>query len=133
MSPETGLRFGNLWIACGAGFVALVIFLSLTPNPVDAPVVIGMKTGHMLAYCWLMFWFSQIYQGTTQRIGIALALVLMGVGLEYIQGTTTYRHFAYSDMRDNAIGVMLGWICAHTPLRHLLPWVDSAIPVRRST
>ena len=69
-----------------------------------------VKVGHFLAYAWLMFWYSQLYERLRTRALIALGFVLMGVALEYLQGLTPHRTFGYADMRDNAIGVAAGWL-----------------------
>jgi hypothetical protein len=104
------------WLAAGAGFVALVIYLSLTPDPLAVPSVEDVKTGHVLAYFWLMLWFSQAWRGNLPRLGLAVALVGLGVALEYAQRQTGYRTFAYADMRDDLIGVAAGWVAASTML-----------------
>jgi VanZ family protein len=109
------LRHRNAWIACGSGFVLLVIYLSLTPHPLDVPSVYDLKTGHILAYAWLMFWFSQIYPRSIARIVLGVAFVALGIALEYIQALVG-RDFSYTDMRDDGIGVVLGGILALTPL-----------------
>ncbi len=123
---QKSLRHRTAWVLCGMGFVALVIYLSLTPNPLDVPRVAGIKSGHFIAYAWCMFWFSQIYRSTAQRVVIAIALCLLGIGLEYVQGWVG-RDFAYSDMRDDAIGVAAGWIAAATPLSNILAYVDDKL------
>jgi hypothetical protein len=128
MEPLKPLRLRRLWLSMGMGFVFLVIYLSLTPHPIRAPVWWNFKVGHMLAYCWLMFWYLQIYRGWKERAWIAVALCGMGVALEFVQGMTGYRHFAYSDMRDNAIGVAAGLTFAFTPLRDALFVVESRMP-----
>ena len=109
------MRLRRAWLAGGAAFVALVIFLSLTPQPLQVPSVGPFKAGHVAAYTWLMLWFAQVYRGGV-RAGIALALVAMGIVLEYLQDFTGHRTFAYTDMRDNAIGVAIGLMLAATPL-----------------
>lgn len=73
-----------------------------------------------MAYAWLMWWFGQIYAHRPARLLTAIALVGMGVALEYAQGLTGYRTFAYSDMRDNAFGVLVGWIIVAWSGRSLL-------------
>ena len=114
------MKIRRAWLAGGAAFVALVIYLSLTPDPLKVPDVAGLKAGHIAAYTWLMLWFAQIYRGRT-RGAIAIALVVMGVILEYLQDFTGHRTFAYSDMRDNAIGVCIGFaLAAWTPLGHVV-------------
>jgi len=109
------MKIRRAWLAAGAGFVALVIYLSLTPNPLQVPSVGPFKAGHIAAYTWLMLWFAQVYRGP-RRGAIAIGLALMGVVLEYLQDFTGHRTFSYTDMRDNAIGVTIGFALALTPL-----------------
>jgi VanZ family protein len=99
----------------GTAFVLLVIFLSLTPKPLQVPDVGPFKAGHMLAYAWLMLWFAQL-TAMRRRLAIGVALAAMGVVLEYLQDFTGHRTFAYTDMRDNALGVAIGFALALTPL-----------------
>ena len=122
---ETDLVYKKTWLALGAAFVLLVIYLSLTTHPIDAPTIDGFKSGHVLAYGWLMFWYLQIYRSRGRVLSIALGLCLMGVTLEFLQGMTNYRHFGYSDMRDNAIGVVIGLLLGLTPMRNLLARVET--------
>lgn len=112
-------RLDAFWIACGAAFVAYVVYLSVTPDPIRAPTIDGFKTGHIVAYLWLMLWFAQVARTFASRLVTAILLCLLGIGLEYVQMGTGYRHFAYSDMVDDAIGVAAGWLLACTPLGHL--------------
>ena len=117
------LKHRNAWIVGGAGFVLLVIYLSVTPHPLDIPSFHGLKTGHILAYAWLMFWFSQIYRRTPARMVLGVAFIALGIALEYIQGLVG-RDFAYTDMRDDAIGVVIGSILAFTPLGGTLATIE---------
>ena len=121
---EPQLRYRSAWIALGAIFVAAVIYLSLTPDPLSAPSIDGFKTGHILAYFWITFWFAQIWRKPSQRVSIAIAFTLMGVALEYVQLATGYRRFAYADMVDNGIGAALGFAAAFTALGRTLVAVD---------
>jgi VanZ family protein len=117
MSGEGGaLRYRTLWLAVGYGLVALVVYLSLTPSPPDVPQVLSVKTGHLVAYAVLMLWFAQIYGSLRTRLVLFAAFVLMGVGLELLQGLTSYRSFAPADMVDNALGALIGFALASTPL-----------------
>jgi VanZ family protein len=109
------LKVRRAWLAGGAAFVLLVIYLSLTPDPLQVPNVGPFKAGHMAAYAWLMLWFAQLTD-LRDRVRIGLVLVAMGIVLEYLQDFTGHRTFAYSDMRDNAIGVAIGFTLALTPL-----------------
>ena len=124
MNAEGALRYRNFWLAVGYGLVGLVIYLSITPEPIDVGKVEGVKVGHFFAYFVLMLWFSQLYQSWRTRLGVAAAFVLMGVGLEYTQGLTSYRSFAYADMMDNAIGVALGLAMGSTPAGSALARIE---------
>lgn len=94
----------------------LVAWLSVTPDPIPAPTVDEFKTGHIAAYTWLMLWFAQVARTARWRLATALLLCALGIALEYVQLGTGYRHFSYSDMADDAIGVAAGWVLALTPL-----------------
>jgi len=123
------------WIGFGVMFVLLVVYLSVTPDPLRAPTVENFKTGHILAYLWCMLWFAQALRRSRERIVVASFLVLLGIALEYVQRATGYRHFAYSDMVDDAIGVGVGWLLSFTPLGRLLgrqPRGDEARPHARA-
>jgi hypothetical protein len=125
MNEHVSERLRSLWLAIGCGFVVLVIYLSLTPDPPDVPARGGLKTGHLIAYAWLMLWFAQtIRRG---RIWLALSLCGLGIALEYVQGMTDYRGFEYSDMLINSSGVALGWLLAQTPLQNVLRALEAAL------
>jgi hypothetical protein len=121
------LRHRRAWIVIGLSFVLLVIYLSLTPHPIDAPSWMNFKLGHILAYAWLMFWYAQVYHSSGPRAAIGFALLAMGIGLEYVQGMVG-RDFAYSDMRDDGIGIAIGLTLALTPLGRALELVERKWP-----
>ena len=111
----------------GLGFILLVVYLSLTPHPIDAPSWMNFKLGHILAYAWLMFWFTQIHDSSGTRAAIGLAFLAMGIGLEYVQGMVG-RDFSYTDMRDDGIGIVIGLTLAVTPLGRALELVERRWP-----
>ena len=121
------LHLRPLWLAVGWAGVALVIYLSLTSSPLPSGEVLGFDFAHAVAYACLMFWFAQLYEGRGERAVIAVALAALGVALEVLQGWTGYRGFSYADMRDDALGVALGWWLATTPLSRVLPLVDARL------
>jgi VanZ family protein len=121
------LRFRAVWLAAGWVGVALVVYLSLTPDPPPPGELLGFDFAHAVAYASLMFWFAQLYEARGARAAIALALCAMGVTLELLQGLTEYRTFSYPDMRDDAIGVALGLVLAATRLSAMLPQLDARL------
>lgn len=124
------LRFKRRWFICGLGFVLLVAYLSLTPDPPDLGAPEGLKIGHLVAYGWLMIWFGQIYRATGHRLLWAAAFCALGIALEYLQGMTDYRGFEYSDMLINSTGVALGLAMAYTPLQNCLRALETVIQPR---
>ena len=106
----------RFWRGIGWFGVALLIYLSLAPMPVEIPIEHGDKLGHALAYAVLMCWWAQLLTTPRQRVWLALGLIGLGIAIEYAQGWTGWRNFDYFDMLVNAVGVMLGWaLAAPTP------------------
>ncbi|VAW50445.1 hypothetical protein MNBD_GAMMA06-1739 [hydrothermal vent metagenome] len=122
IKAEPDLKLRLLWLLVGYALVALVIFLSLTSSPVDMKLSIPYKDKffHVLAYFSLMAWFSQIYHGRLQRNVAAVAFVLMGVTLEFLQGFDPERYFEYADMLANSVGVALGFFVELTGAKNIL-------------
>jgi VanZ family protein len=129
-SQVVPLRFKRLWIIVGIGFVLLVIYLSLIPDPPELGAPEALKLGHVLAYCWLMIWFAQIQRPTRDRLLLAATFCVLGVALEYLQGMTDYRGFEFSDMLINSAGVALGLALARTPLQNGLRSFEEIILTR---
>jgi VanZ family protein len=102
----------RVWRAIGVGLVMLVIWLSLTPHPIEIPVENGGKLGHIAAYATLMFWFAQLDTRPRVRLAYAIGFVLLGVALEFAQRLTDYRTFAVADMGADAVGVLFAWVAS---------------------
>ncbi len=118
----TGLKLRFLWLSIGYVLVALVVFLSVSSNPVK----IGMsfpyddKLYHAFAYFILMAWFSQIYHDRFQRFMIAVVFVFMGIMLEYLQSFEPNRYYEFGDMIANSTGVALGFSISLTGAKNIL-------------
>ena len=106
--------------------VMVVIYLSLTPVPLDIPVAESDKAGHVIAYAALMLWFSQLYCELPRRSFLALTLVALGIALEFAQRETGYRTFEIADMLADSIGVAAGWLVAPPRTLNVLTWLDKA-------
>jgi len=125
--PELKLRF--LWIATGYVLVVLVVFLSLTSNPVDTGLSFPYedKLYHAFAYFTLMFWFSQIYHDSFQRNMIAVVFIFMGFTLEYLQSFDPKRFAELGDMVANTAGVVLGLLMALSGAKNILLKIEKAL------
>jgi len=74
-----------------------------------------------------MWWFCQAFV-TTKRW--AAFLVLLGVGLEFLQGLGHHRVFEVMDMAANTLGVACGALLASTAVGHTLVWVERCLHLR---
>src|SRR2546430_14973060 len=122
-----GLKFFPSWRALGYGLILLVIYLSLTPFPLDIPIENGDKLGHWIAYTTLMVWFAWLYPNLHTRLVYAAGFLLLGIALEFAQGFTEYRTFELSDMVADTVGIALGWIAALPPLPNLLVLTERSL------
>jgi VanZ family protein len=109
------------WLVVGWLWIAFVFYLSLMPHPPKPMAFEGAdKLEHFIAYSWLMLWFCQVYLERRIRFRLFVALVAMGVTIEYLQGMGGYRMFEYADMLANTAGVLIGWGLAQTGLGKIL-------------
>ncbi len=115
----------RIWLTLGWLWVAAVFYLSLMPHPPE-PVSFSSsdKLEHALAYAMLMLWFCQGYVTRKARVGLALALVAMGVVIEFLQQMSGYRFFEYADMLADAAGVLIGWGMANTRMGYVLRMLE---------
>ena len=80
------LRFLKFWRLVGWLLVLSVVYLSLTPSPLDLKLGIPAqdKFGHFIAYVLLAWWFSQVYPWRLQGF-VGILLISLGVSLEFFQ------------------------------------------------
>jgi len=125
--PDLKLRF--LWLAIGYALVMLVVYMSLSSDPISFETDFPNqdKFFHALAYFGLMSWFAQIYHDKFQRNMIALVFIFMGVALEYLQGFDPNRYFEFADMLANSVGVALGMVVALTSAKNILVKIEQVI------
>ena len=120
MNPDLKLR--SFWLAVAYGLVVLVVYLSLTSNPVKTGLsfLYQDKFFHALAYFVLMGWFAQIYHSNARRNLVALVLIAVGVSLEFLQSLSPVRYYEIADMLANSTGVALGYFLTLTNARNCL-------------
>jgi VanZ family protein len=131
LTPQSIFRHRRLWLILGWALVFWVIWLSLTPAPVQVSLAGGDKLGHLLAYGALMVWFSSLYEDSIARVMLAIGFAAMGIALEFVQGWTGYRTFEIADMVANASGVFAGWVVAPPRLPNFLRRIEALSPVRK--
>lgn len=115
------LRFPRLWL--GLWWLAIVstIVVCLIPPPPLALPPNSDKVEHFLAYFLLASAAVQIYRTRTALLWAGAGLVLLGVGIEFLQGAlTTNRMADPMDALANTTGVIAGMAVVFTPLRDLL-------------
>lgn len=119
------LRHPRFWVALWMLAVAGVVVLSMMPPPPMPDFDSSDKWSHFLGYFALSVSAVQLFRNWPALLGAGLALVLLGVGIEYAQGTFTADRMA--DARDalaNTLGVIAGLATRLTPLHDLLLRID---------
>jgi len=106
--------------------IAAVVVLSLVPPKDMPPEPLGSdKLGHFLAYACVMAWSVQIHARRRSWTANALLLVLLGIGLEFMQGAM---HVGRSqdpmDALADTLGVIGGFATCLTPMRDALLRLD---------
>lgn len=116
------LRHPRVWIAVWLFGWLLCIALSLIAPP-DLPQMPRMsdKLGHLLAYGLLAAWAVQLFATLRSLLASLAALIVLGIAMEFAQGTLTTSRLADSrDVLANILGVLLGGALAWTPARNAL-------------
>lgn len=109
------LRFKRLWLGMGLLLVSGVTLASVTNVPAQVSgLFFNDKLAHAVVYGSLMGWFSQIFRHDLTRVICVVALILMGIGIEFLQAATPTRQFEVLDMVANTSGVVLAWALAYT-------------------
>jgi VanZ family protein len=122
----TPLRLRRLWLFLGCCFLALVVYFSLAPSLPSAAQKIWDKASHLLSYAWLMLWFAQLPRKFTNKAIGALALIGLGIALEFLQGLGSVRHADALDGLANTLGVGGGLLLSLTPLGAVLRKLEAA-------
>lgn len=94
------------------GAVITIWVLSLMPSPPGVPG--SDKLHHCLAYAGCMWLWAQVTTTPAGRLKAIIALIAMGIVIEFLQGWSGWRSFEVADMVANGVGVMLGWLVARS-------------------
>jgi len=123
------LKYEPLWLFVGLSMVIFVVYSSLTSDPMNVDMGFEWqdKFLHTIAYFGLMGWFIQIYHQQKARYVLAIAFVIMGVAIEFLQYFGGDRYFEVNDMLANTLGVLLAWSLVMTPFPKLLVWLESKL------
>lgn len=130
MFAVSHLRFTWMWVSFGVLLACSVMVLSLVNLAPIEGVLLQDKLMHVLAYGLLMGWFAQIYRRLGARLILALVLIAMGVGVEYMQGMVGYRQFDRVDMAANTSGVLLAWLLSYSFLGRVLEGVEKLVTLQ---
>ena len=116
------LRYRWFWMLIGYMLIVLLVYLSLTSNPVqiDTGLPYQDKLLHMLAYFSISFWFMQLYH-IRPHVYFWLGFFLcLGFLMEYIQGFDSARSAEAADMVANALGIAAALLLSRTRLKFIL-------------
>ena len=123
---DTGLTYRSLWLAIGALLVLLLLYGSLAPARAMPPLGGSDKFWHAGTYFVVMAYFSQLYAPVRARLLIAVALIALGVAIEFIQPYVN-RNFDWFDALANSLGVAIALLMSLSPLGSILRCVDNRL------
>lgn len=124
--PSSGLAYQGLWLAIGASLILLLLYGSLAPAKALPPLGGSDKFWHAGTYFVVMAYFSQIYAPLRARLLIAVALISLGVSIEFIQPYVN-RQFDWFDALANSVGVAAAFLLSLSPLGSTLRNIDSRL------
>ncbi len=100
----------SLWLGVGwLGIVAAFVFSLGPASTLPTAMQDADKLVHLASYGILMFWWAQLYTASRERVRLAIALVLLGILIEWLQGFTPTRQSDVLDALANTCGILLGW------------------------
>ncbi len=112
----------GLWIF---GWLLCVVLSMITPPDISLNVDNSDKIGHFLAYGTLSAWAVMLFQEKRSWILCAVALICLGIAMEFAQGyLTTTRMMDWHDAVANTIGVGLGFCVSFLPMQVWLQRMD---------
>jgi len=116
------LRHHRFWATLWVLAVLAVIVVCLVPPPPLPPLPENSdKLEHFAAYFLLAAGAVQLFRTGRVLLAVGVALVAMGVCIEFAQGALTETRSADPfDALANTVGVSVGLMTAFTPLRDLL-------------
>lgn len=118
------LELAKLWYSLAALMLLVVAVASLLPAP---DVGVSDKLSHVITYLVLAGWFSLLAANRVALCWAAVSLLIYGMLMELLQGTTGYRYAEWGDVLANGVGVVVGSLFYFSPLPRLLRFVDSRL------
>jgi len=105
------VKYDTLRRIIGGLYIAFIIAMSLTPNPVMAKYDPSRQDvlSHFTAYFVMMLWHALIYPVKFYP-RLAIIFIVLGIVVECLQGLMETREFNALDILFNSIGVALAWI-----------------------
>jgi VanZ family protein len=117
----------RLWKLGGWLGIALTLVVSLMPPVLNESGRHTDKLVHLAGYAVLMFWWAQLV--VERRWRLAVAVVVLGIAIELLQGLTPNRQPDVLDALANSSGVLIGWLAAR--LLPNLPGQIATLPAWR--
>jgi len=96
-------------VAFACVFVAVAVYLFLTPREVRLVALVGDKVAHAGAFGLMMMLCAEVVSTRKATAWVAFILIALGIAIELAQSLTGYRDFEADDMLADASGVLAAW------------------------
>jgi VanZ family protein len=125
-SSVRAFRHPSLWFSLWGAMIVAVIVLSLMHGPPIPDLLTIAKFDHFIAYVALAAFAVQLYADRPAQAIAAVAMVVLGIGLELAQGyLTTWRDMSLFDACVDIAGVAAGFATSWTPVATLLQKIEA--------
>jgi len=106
----SALRHPRFWSVAAWTWLAAVVFFSLGPSVIEPGGLPIATLYHALSYLALQWLFGSLYPPPARRLLLAATFIALGIGIELLQGMTTYRLADPWDAAANTVGVVVGLV-----------------------
>lgn len=104
----------------------VVVALGLAPSVPGLGFDHADKIAHFLQFFVLSSWFGGIYSGRARLIAV-IGLILLGTGIEFVQGLGMFRTFDFADIGANVAGTLAGLLAVRTVMAGWCRRVEAAL------
>ena len=127
VSPTLPLRYPRFWLGSSLVLLITVLALSAIRSPVQSAFSNTDKWTHLLAFTFLMIWFSGLFRFRLSAL-VAVGLLIYGILIEVLQTFVVYRYSEPADVLFDLFGILIGWALSAAGLRHWCQTAEGWLP-----
>ncbi len=132
MSWILPLRYPRFWLGSSLMLLIAILVMSAIRSPVILTFSHSDKWMHMLAFTFLMIWFSGLVHFRLSPV-VAAGLLIYGILIELLQTFFVYRYSETADVLFDLFGILIGWAISAAGLRHWCEKAEACLPDKKTS